>query len=283
MSGFKDITNQRYGILTVEKPAFSDKNHKWHWLCKCDCGNTCIVDGRYLRKGKKLSCGCVRVVNENGRIITRKGRTGQSRKGIPNPKNLIHGFGKTRLATTRNNMMQRCYNPKHKSYPQYGGRGITVCDEWINNLPSFYEWAVASGYKDNLTIDRIDNNGNYCPENCKWSTSIEQGNNQRTNRHITYQGKTLTPTQWGRELKIAVHLIRNRIFKLGWTVEKTFLTPAREKKIIDERKVLKFNNCIKSIKQWSDELNIPLATIKTRVRKGLSDEECLNSSYKKRK
>ena len=133
-------------------------------------------------------------------------------------------------------MKQRCYNPKHDHYKYYGARGITICDEWLNpeiihlgcrgrftkGYQAFKEWALENGYADNLTIDRIDVNGNYEPSNCRWITLKEQSNNTRRNHLVTYKGKTQTLTQWSEELGFNYNRVKMRLNKLHWSVEKAF-------------------------------------------------------------
>jgi len=122
-----------------------------------------------------------------------------------------------------NQMKQRCLNPKVWSYYLYGGRGIAVCNEWLDFEP-FCKWAMDNGYEENLTIDRKNSNGNYEPSNCKWSTKIEQANNRRTSRYITFNGKTMTVADWGRELKIDQVVLHKRLWR-GWSIERTLNTP----------------------------------------------------------
>ena len=117
-------------------------------------------------------------------------------------------------------MKQRCYNPKRKSYVDYGGRGITICDEWLNNPDLFYKWALENGYSENLTIDRIDNNKGYCSNNCRWATQKQQSINKRSTILITYNGKAQTLIDWANEYGHDVGLLRDRLFKLHWPIEK---------------------------------------------------------------
>jgi hypothetical protein len=123
-------------------------------------------------------------------------------------------------------MMSRCYNPKTERYPRYGGRGITICDEWLHNFPAFRDWAFANGYEEGLTIDRIDVNGNYCPENCRWATTSDQMKNTSTNRYLTLNGETHTLSDWSRLTGIHATTISNRINR-GWSLEKALTTPPR--------------------------------------------------------
>ncbi|MBQ7405302.1 MAG: hypothetical protein IJV90_02655 [Candidatus Methanomethylophilaceae archaeon] len=132
-------------------------------------------------------------------------------------------------------MKQRCYNPKVSNYHNYGRRGIAVCDEWLDDFQAFYDWAISHGYESGLSIDRIDNDGDYSPSNCQWATRTEQSNNTRTNKHLTYNGKTQTINQWARELNIGDGTLRTRL-NLGWDVEKTLTTPVRNHKEYKVRK-----------------------------------------------
>lgn len=126
------------------------------------------------------------------------------------------------------NMRTRCNNPNFARYADYGGRGIKVCEEWGTFEP-FREWAVSNGYKENLTLDRIDNDGGYCSENCRWVTQREQCNNKRNNHTLTYNGETLTISEWAQRLNMNYFSLHDRITKLGWSAEKALTTPIKEK------------------------------------------------------
>ena len=137
-----------------------------------------------------------------------------------NKNHYIHGKRKTRLYRIWANMKTRCINPNDPHFERYGGRGITICDEWKNDFKAFYDWSMSHGYADNLTIDRIDNNGNYCPSNCRWVTVKVQNQNRRKRNviSITYNGETKSATEWARELNLGHDTIRQRYHK-GWTPE----------------------------------------------------------------
>lgn len=123
------------------------------------------------------------------------------------------------------NMVRRCLDSTRREYPHYGGRGIQVCDEWKNDCCVFYKWARDNGYKEGLQLDRTDNNGNYCPENCRWVTPKENCNNRRNTRKITYKGKVKTLAEWAEELNIPYSVLADRIYKYKWNIERAMTKP----------------------------------------------------------
>lgn len=170
MSALKDMTGQKFGRLTVIYRSGSNQCGMATWFCKCDCGGGCVVPGAALRKGNTKSCGCLHDECARERMT-------------------IHGKSHTRLSAIWASMKQRCYNPSNKNFDRYGGRGITVCDEWREDFQTFRDWAISNGYDENApvgkcTIDRINNDKGYSPDNCRWVDMKVQNNNKSniTNR-----------------------------------------------------------------------------------------------------
>ena len=197
---FKDITNQKFGRLTAIRYLGKSK-----WECKCDCGNIVDIFGEHLRRGHTKSCGCLLKEIASNKTIER---------------NTTHNKSKTRLYRIYSNMKSRCYNKQHSAYQNYGGRGINICDEWLNSFVVFYDWAMDNGYQDDLSIDRIDNNKGYSPDNCHWATSKQQCNNTRSNVYFTYNGKKHTLAEWCSILGLKYFTVYRRIKYYNWSIEK---------------------------------------------------------------
>lgn len=190
-------------MLTVVQMQPHIQGEKTEWLCKCDCGREKVAKGIYLKNGTTKDCG--------------------------NHKSFSYRLTYPRLYSIWTDMRQRCNNPNNNRSKDYGGRGIEVCDEWDNDFQRFAEWALQNGYADNLTIDRIDVNGNYEPSNCRWITSFEQMSNMRKNVNLEYKGETQTLSEWCRRLGLKYSTIEYRI-KNGWTVEEAFEIPVGQKR-----------------------------------------------------
>lgn len=182
----------------------SDSSYHREYLCECDCQNKTqrYVDEQNLKRGNSTSCGCETIKTTKMHFIK-------------------HGDSGTRLFSIWSLMKQRCHNPNVDCFSRYGGRGIKVCKKWMNSYESFKEWALSHGYRDDLTIDRIDVNGNYCPENCRWATIKEQNNNRRSNVFITYNGEKHNTKEWSDITGIKAGTIRER-YKKGYPLEDVF-------------------------------------------------------------
>lgn len=208
----EDMIGKRFGRLTVIKRGeeYYTKCGKHYdtWICECDCKSIKTIAGRHLRAGRTKSCGCI--LKEG----TRK----------------THGMAHTKLHNTWCNMKSRCNNKNNNDYTNYGERGIKVCEEWDKSFEAFYNWAMENGYSENLTIDRIDVNGNYCPENCRWVTWNEQARNKRVNHFITYNGKTMCVKDWETETGINSKTIARRIDNYGWSIERALTEKDGRKK-----------------------------------------------------
>lgn len=167
-----DMTGQRFGRVTVIKKVTGKNKSRTYWQCKCDCGNEFTTTRQNLIQGATKSCGCY-----NKELSTK------------------HGMYGTKIYRTWSALKSRCTNSNNHQYKNYGGRGISLFEDWFE-FDSFYQWAINNGYDDSLSIDRIDNDGNYEPSNCHWTDMKEQSNNRRTNRLVTINGETKTVSQW---------------------------------------------------------------------------------------
>jgi len=201
MGLFVDITGQKYGKLVAMYPT---NNHtkcgSYVWHFKCDCGKEKDIPANRVKSGLAKSCGC---------------------------EYKIHGETESRLFTIWINMKQRCENPNVPHYKRYGGRGITVCDEWRDFI-KFQEWSFENGYDVLLTIDRINNNKGYTPENCRWTTIKQQQRNRSNNHLVTYMGETHCIAEWSEILGMSMVAISLRLNRYGFTVKEAFTKPLRK-------------------------------------------------------
>lgn len=206
-----DISGRRFGKLVAIKRSCKSNCGKWKWLCKCDCGNYKEIDiHNLLRKDRPSTQSC--------------GRCSKTMKG---KKCYKHGMSKSRVYQCYKLMKNRCYNSHNKKYYLYGKRGIGICEEWLgeNGSSNFIKWALSNGYSNELTLDRIDNNKGYSPDNCRWATRKEQSNNLRCNRHYEYNGKKYTASQICDLFKIKDEkLVKSRLYR-GWDIERAINTP----------------------------------------------------------
>lgn len=216
MGKIKDLTGQKFGRLT----ALSYTHTKGYavWTCICECGKTTSVISTHLITGHTKSCGCL--IKEN--YIK---ATPASIKACTKHKEC-----KTRIYSIFHRMKGRCYNKNNKDYKDYGGRGIIICNEWLNDYTVFRKWAMENGYKENLTIDRIDVNGNYEPSNCRWATNQIQQLNKRNNRLVTINGETKSILTWARIYNLNLGTLYNRLTK-GINVIDAITTPVTNPRI----------------------------------------------------
>lgn len=209
-----NFIGKKFGRLTVISRVenYIDKNGKPHsaWKCKCECGNDVFIRGTYLKNGSVKSCGCLNK-DKLREMLT------------------IHGESKARLYKIWVGIKERCFNENDSCYKNYGGRGITMCDEWKNNYMLFRNWSYANGYcedinKESYSIDRIDNNGNYCPDNCRWVGIKIQQNNTRHNHCIEYDGQMHTISEWADIYGIEYKLFYRRLKCFEWDLKQTLVS-----------------------------------------------------------
>lgn len=198
---FHNLTGHRFGRLIVIKAAGSNKQGKAIWECLCDCGAVKKVLGSSLRLATTTSCGCYQRENAS---------RNQSR----------HGMYKTKTYKAWQEMKARCYNHRHHKYPIYGGRGIKVCDRWLDAFENFYE-DMGECLGNEYSLDRYpDQNGNYEPSNCRWATAKQQANNRRMCNYYDYNGQTLTLAEWAEVTGLPYSMLYQRIRRLGWSIDK---------------------------------------------------------------
>ena len=209
----KDLLNSKFGLLTViadEGIMQKGKRRRHFWKCRCECGNEISVCQDHLVSGDTKSCGCLKHISPN--------RThGDS----------VSDAEYHRLFNIWRHILKRCECETSEAYYNYGGRGITVCEEWHDYM-TFKAWALANGYSHDLSIDRINVNGNYEPGNCRWADRIVQANNKRNNRYYEKDGERKTITEWARIYNISPHTVRTRINRDKWNIETALTTPPRE-------------------------------------------------------
>ena len=201
-----DLIGKKFGRLTVVARGENTPNGKCRWVCVCDCGNTKgkTVTTSDLLSGRVQSCGCLYRESNKGR-------------------NKTHGKTGIRLYRIWFSMRQRCNYSSSACFDNYGGRGVAICEEW-SDFQAFYDWSMANGYSDGLTLDRKNPNGNYCPENCRWATMKEQQNNRRNNRIVEYGGEKYTLSQLAENLGISAATLGWRI-NHGWKEKDYAISP----------------------------------------------------------
>ena len=259
---YQDLTNQKIGHLTViglSTDKFDSNGTTRLWVCQCDCGNIIYKSTRHLNEAKKrkmnIACGCQNWIDLSGKtfgdltVISIVNDGNGKRKWKCKCKcgdilyrntTYIHKFPYKCIREIKDNtvyrhnikntfwkMKQRCYNSNDPNYKNYGGRGISICNEWLNNTDLFVDWSIENGYQEELTIDRIDNNGNHCPENCRRVDMYVQANNKRDNILIEYNNKTQSLRAWCRELQLPYRKTHKRYKMYGWSIERCFAEKER--------------------------------------------------------
>ena len=204
-----DLTGQKFNKLTVLEFGYAKQQPSgriyYFWKCQCECGNIKYVSTKGLRHGGTKSCGCIHP--------------------------LINGLSHTRLHKIWHGMKRRCYSKTCKNYQHYGEKGVVMCDEWLGDdgFLKFYNWSMANGYSEDLTIDRINPEGNYEPSNCRWATKKQQSNNQRNTKRYEYNGKNLSLGEWADETGISRETLYSRVCRMHWPVERALTQPIKTK------------------------------------------------------
>lgn len=258
----EDLTGRVFGRLTVTSYAYS-KNYRRYWYCTCSCGNEkqIPVQTSKLKNGHTRSCGCI------GREKTIE-------------RNLKHGKSRHRLNSIWRDMRRRCNDTKRRSYKSYGGRGIKVCSAWEEDFINFYNWSIENGYKEDLSLDRIDVNGNYEPSNCRWATNKEQGNNTRRNRLFTINGETKTLSEWVDIYNMDYSVVEGRINRYKWSIEEALEIEKHYK----NKLYYTYNGETKTLNQWGEQYGIPYDSMYNRlIKQNWTFEEAVELKNRKGK
>lgn len=243
------LEGQRFGRWTVIEQSGVDKRGEKLYRCECDCGTIKEVKSSNLRNGTSSSCGCLA-------------------RELTSERSKTHGMSNSRLFNIWSGMRTRCNNPNDYHYKWYGERGVRVCDEW-NDFETFQNWANDNGYDEDLSIDRINTNGDYEPSNCRWVTQYEQMNNTRKNVKLTYNGDTKCLAEWAREIGIKDSTIRSRLAR-GSTVEEALGEPVKQPHTVST--IIDINGESKSVQDWSKVSGISPKMILYRLSAGWTPE-----------
>jgi len=245
-----DLVGKKFGRLTVLE--FSEiRKQRAYWSCRCECGAICVVAGSNLTCAITQSCGCFQ-----------KERTSEASK--------THGLSSTLLYGIWFNMRARCMKQSNKSYVNYGERGIYVCDRWKDSFENFYE-DMGPRPSTKHSLDRIDNNGPYSPDNCRWVTNDIQASNKRSNRNITYNGKTQTFAQWCKELNLPRLKVLKRLLR-GWDFEQAISVEGNAR--LD---MYTIDGKTQHLNAWCRELGMNAPTVVTRIKRGWPIEKALKT------
>jgi hypothetical protein len=252
----KDITGQKFGLLTALYPIgikLCGKSKQMEWKCECECGNKTNATVGVLMSGSKKSCGCLKLTA----LLQRSTK---------------HGLARSPEYSTWAHMIQRCTNSNDKDYHNYGGRGIKVCDRWLESFQNFYD-DMGPKPSSKHSIDRMDNDGDYCSENCQWVTTKEQANNTRQNRYLISGKEVKTLRQWSIELGRDMHSI-TRYLDQGKNME-WIVNHFRSKMGQTNFHLITFNGETLNRTDWARKLDINYETLRHYIRKGMPGEEAL--------
>jgi len=247
----RDLKGKKFGYLTVIRKDGTTKDGNVIWLCKCCCGKETKVASSNLVRNFITSCGCKR-----SKTISEKNKT--------------HGKSRSRIYLLWSRIKVRCDKVTCSQYKNYGGRGITYDRSWEKFEP-FYQWAINNGYQDNLTIERINVDGNYCPENCKWITFKEQARNKRNTYRVKYKNKEYCVSELAEIVGIKVDTLKKRLNK-GISVEDAIKTT-----VVKREKLLSYNNETYNMTQWEKKLGFKGGTLKERLKKGWSIKQAIET------
>lgn len=244
---YEDLIGRQFGRLTVIAYDHEEPKYRHYWRCKCACGKETVVLASHLKSGDCQSCGC-----SMGPVK--------------------HRESGTRLYHVWINMKSRCNNPNHPSYANYGGRGITVCQEWLNDFEAFRDWALSNGYSSDLTIDRIDNNVGYSPNNCRWATYTRQARNKRNNTNITFNGETHTVGEWSELTGINASTLKSRLNRGKWAVQKALTENA-----VLPHKMIMLHGETRCVADWAKLYGLDPRTLRYRIAHGQNLEQALTA------
>lgn len=250
-----DLSGRRFGRLSIIKKVPNRKATAATWLCRCDCGNEKIITGPNLRRGATKSCGCLR------RDMMRAART-------------THGGSYSPTYNAWSRMKGRCHNPNSDDFPDYGGRGITVCERWRDNYKAFL--ADMGQCPPEMSIDRINNDGNYEPSNCRWATATEQANNKRNVPLYEFNGQRLSVAEWSRHTGISTSVLSARLSR-GWTIKRALTTPAKK----CPPRLLEHNGEILPLTEWGRRLGTGPETIAMRIKAGWTVEQAVTKPVRR--
>lgn len=261
--GAQDLTGQKFGRLEAVRLSEKRSGRKTYWECKCECGNPKTIRTDSLKNGLIRSCGCL--------------KKEQDEKNLDH-KRWTHRESGDRLYSVWNGMHRRCYNPQDSKYGSYGGRGINVCDDW-HDVKKFKDWALNNGYQEDLSIERIDVNGNYEPTNCTWIPISEQAWNKRNTILIKHQGETKCLSEWCKLLELSEGTIRSR-YERGETPPKLFRPVGSEHA---QRVMIEYQGETLYLKEWCEKLGLTqhYKAVCERHRRGIKPPELFAPIQKK--